>query len=144
MAPGPPPSQCRLSGADADWLPPAYVSNATCRCQATPNSPSANCVRGKLDAILMEVPAKTRAAWRSQKTELQDAGQREAYDAWLHQTAAREIYRWHEQAHASCCCAASLPPYERWWLTVAVPFDSCSGAHALASFGSCRGQRGRW
>ncbi len=142
--PGPPPSQCRLSGADADWLPPAYVSNASCRCQATPNSPTANCVRGELDAIVMAVSQVTRDEWQRQKSELYDTGQREEYDRWLRQTAGREIYRWHQQAQASCCCPAALPPYERWASTLTLPFDACSSARALASFGSCRGQPGRW
>ena len=144
MAPGPSPSQCRLSGTDADWLPPAYVHNANCRCQETPNSPSANCVRGELDAILMAVPAQTRDEWQRQKSKLYDASLHEDYDRWLHQTAGRDIYRWHQQAHARCCCSAALPPYAQWSSTVTTPFDACSRERALSSFGSCRGEPGRW
>ncbi|MBW2269698.1 MAG: hypothetical protein JRH16_14080 [Deltaproteobacteria bacterium] len=142
--PGPSPSQCRLSGSDADWLPPAYASNANCRCQATPSSPSANCVRGKLDAILVEVPETTRTEWQHQRAELYDTGRHEEYDLWLRQTAGREIYRWHQLAHASCCCPAPLPPYEQWSSTLTVPFEDCSRTRAIAEFGSCRGQPGRW
>lgn len=143
-ADGPAPAQCRLMGDDADWLPPAYVTNASCRCQATPSSPSANCVRGKLEAFVLETPDGIREEWRRQKAELYDTGKQQQYDAWLYANAGREIHRWHREAHAGCCCAAELPPYDQWWSTVSVPFESCTRSRVLADFGSCRGGKTRW
>ena len=143
-APGPPPSQCRLLGSEADWLPPAYVRNAACRCTATPNSPTANCVRGKVDAALDAVTEETREAWRRKKRELHDAGRHEAYEQWVRETAGPEIYRWHAKAHRRCCCAAPVPPYEQWSAAVTEPLASCSEARAVARFGSCRGHPDAW
>ena len=143
-SPGPSPAQCRLMGSDEDWLPPAYVRNAACRCQATPNSPSANCVRGRLEAELLAVPEATRSEWRRQKAALYREGRPGEYERWVQETAGREIYRWHERAHSRCCCPTALPPYEQWSALLVVPFDSCSEVRALSHFGSCRGATGRW
>ncbi len=44
-ASGIPPTDCSLYAANEFWLPGAYVQNATCACQETPKSTTANCVR---------------------------------------------------------------------------------------------------
>ena len=144
IVPGPSPRQCPLMGSDADWLPPAYVRNATCRCQSTPNSPSANCVRGRLETILRDVPRSTREAWREKKRTLLDAGRVEEYQRWLVEHAGKRIYLWHRKAHARCCCPNALPPYPEWSTVVTTPFASCSSRTTLERFGGCRGPRGSW
>jgi hypothetical protein len=49
------------------WLPDAYVNNATCACQTTPDEPRANCVRKVLQARLAATPGsvKTMAQTRA-------------------------------------------------------------------------------
>ena len=143
-APGPAPAQCQLGGTDSDWLPPAYVLNSTCRCQATPNSLTANCVRGKLEATLLEVPAETRSEWQRQKVKLYDAGRHEEYERWALEVAAPELYRWHRKAQTQCCCSAALPPLAEWSTNVIENLGPCSRALALDAFGTCRDQPGRW
>lgn len=144
ITPGPAPSQCSLMGSDADWLPPAYVRNATCRCQRTPNSPSANCVRGRLEQIVRTAPRRVRETWLEKRVTLLDAGKRAAYEKWLLDEAAPMIYRWHRESHARCCCPNALPPYTEWSKVVTTPFESCSDERALTHFGNCRGPRGSW
>jgi hypothetical protein len=101
-------------------------------------------VRGKLEAMLLEVPAETRAAWQRQKANLYDAGKFAEYDRWALETAAPEIYRWHQRVQTQCCCTAALPPYSEWSSNVTEPMGACSRARALETFGTCREQPGRW
>ena len=143
-AEGPPPSQCRLHGTSSDWLPPAYLANSVCRCQATPSSPTGNCVRGKLDAAMWETDFETRDAWKQKRVELYDAGRVDEYNAWVEAVAGPEIYRWHQKAQADCCCSAPLPAYPVWVKVLVEPFGACSRAKAFEGFGTCRGQRTRW
>ncbi len=144
VADGLTPRQCPLMGSDADWLPPAYVRNATCRCQASPNSPTANCVRGGLDEMLRSTPKEIRAAWREKKRTLHDAGRHEEYERWLVEDAGRALYRLHKKAHSRCCCPSALPAYREWSRVVTTPLADCRRERVLRAFGGCRAADGRW
>lgn len=64
---GIPPTQCGAYLRNIWWLPNAYVNNATCACETTPDSPTANCVRKFLQDRLAATPLWVKAMATAQK-----------------------------------------------------------------------------
>lgn len=143
-AAGPPPSQCSDYEADADWLPPAYVRNAFCACSKTPDSPTANCVRGYLQQQMAE-RTDLREKWGAAKKKYDHGIEKIAYDVYVAEHVTPVIYGWHTQAYESCCCPHGPAPYPDWIGVTEVDLEDCNLVNEMIDlFGSCHGTPGHW
>jgi hypothetical protein len=142
---GIPDSRCSAYAANSWWLPLAYVNNATCACQTTPNTPTASCVRKFLQDRLAATPAWLKVLATSQKPQEVSPVTYPSYQAFVQTSLTPRIYRDHVDAYSSCCCPSGPAPYLSWVGVTTVPIRPCSvvGA-AIAQYGSCHGTPGRW
>ncbi|HFD39748.1 MAG TPA: DUF4157 domain-containing protein [Anaerolineae bacterium] len=142
-APGYPPSRCFAYLANSYWLPLAYVNNATCACLATPNSPTANCVRKFLQDRLAATPTWLKT-WAAAQKAL-EFSQPAAYQAFVQAVITPRVYRDHVDAYRHCCCPSGPAGYWSWIGVTTVPIQPCSlVGDAIRWFGSCHGTPGRW
>jgi len=139
---GIPNSNCSAYAANAYWLPTAYVNNATCACTATPNVPTANCVRKFLQARLAATPTSLKIAATAAKATLIDPV---AYTAFVQAMLTPRIYADHQDAYRACCCPYGPAPYVDWIGVTTIPFQPCSlVGWFINNFGSCTGTPGSW
>ncbi len=145
-AEGIPPTQCSAYREASDWLPPAFVQNATCACETTPDVPSANAVRRTLQ---LELAATDPAFVAECRQRLADSrsGVLAAleYDEWVAVHFAPVAYTWHEKAYDSGCCKCGPAPFVDWVAvcTIAIPFCHLVEG-AIDWFGSCDCTPGKW
>jgi hypothetical protein len=152
-ATGPPPSlsNCTAYAENAWWLPPPYVVNATCACLATPDSPSANCVRQFLQDRLAATPtlvkitaaaALAAAGGPAPNPEpIVDA----LYRTFVQNELTPRIYQDHVDAYRGCCCPFDPAPYPAWVGVTTVPIPVCDLVGlTIRYFGSCHGTPGSW
>ncbi|MDX1382334.1 MAG: hypothetical protein R3190_01760 [Thermoanaerobaculia bacterium] len=144
-AAGPPPDDCGGYAAHSDWLPDAYVTNATCACETTPDQDTSNCVRGLLQEALTDIRPDLRHEALTRKRQLRDDGDRIRYDEWVVEHLTPVIYQWHRAAYESCCCTHGPAPYDDWIGVTTVEIRDCAVIEeAIDVFGSCHGTPGRW
>jgi len=140
---GLPPTNCSAYAANKWWLPIAYVNNATCACRATPNSPSANCVRKFLQDRLASTSWGLKAVGAAMKP--QEIVNPVVYQGFVQTTLTPRIHRDHVDAYRSCCCPSGPAAYPSWIGVTTVPIQPCSLVGAsIRYFGSCHGTPGRW
>ena len=142
---GIPNSVCGAYAANSWWLPLAYVSNATCACSSTPNTPEYNCIRKTLQDRLAATPAPLKTLASSMKPLESSLNPINflAYKAFVLSNLTPVIYADHVIAYASCCCVAGPAPYSAWELVTTVPVPSCAAVGAsIALAGSCHGTPG--
>lgn len=140
---GIPNTNCGAYQDNAWWLPQAYVINATCACKATPNQPSANCVRKLLQDRMKATPASLKWLAASQKT--LELGAPLASQYFVQTTLTPQIYYDHVYAYAACGCPSGPAPYPAWIGVTSVPIPSCDAVGAtIRYFGSCHGIPGYW
>ncbi len=138
-------SECDAYVKESWWLPEAYVHNATCACQETPNVPTANCMRKFLQDRLGQVDREVKVEashWlgalmtrRVSKSE---------YVNFVQLNLTPIIFKDHVDAYRDCCCPSGPAPLEAWRgvTTFALP---CAGVGAaIRQFGSCHGTPGEW
>lgn len=143
---GVPPSTCSAYEAAADWLPPAFVQNATCACKTTPDAPSANAVRRTLQRELAATDPAFVAACR-EKLAASKAGllAELAYEEWVAVHFAPLAYVWHQKAYASGCCPCGPAPFVDWVAVCTIPIPFCHLVEeAIDWFGSCHCTPGQW
>ena len=134
---------CAAYAANAWWLPDAYVVNATCACLATPNSPSANCVRQTLQTRMAATPTALKLAAAAAKGTawLDPSG----YQLFVQTALTPRIYADHVAAYAGCCCPSGPAPYPAWIGVTTVPIPVCDIVGlTIRWFGSCHGTPGAW
>jgi uncharacterized protein DUF4157 len=138
--PGIPNTVCSAYGANSWWLPRAYVNNATCACQETPNEPTANCVRRFLQHRMAATPPALKIAAAAQKP-MEPAA---PYQAFVQAFLTPRIYRDHVDAYGGCCCPSGPAPYPAWIGVTTVPLPCSRVGSSIRTFGSCHGTPGRW
>jgi hypothetical protein len=165
-AAGKPPSasNCAAYRLNSSWLPDAYVVNGTCACLATPNSPTANCVRQFLQDRLAATPTwlKTVAAARKAATLWSSGGLALIgavaefaggamlsgaleYELLVQTVLTPRIYADHVEAYRTCCCPSGPAPYPAWIGVTTVPIPDCDLVGlTIRWFGSCHGTPGAW
>ena len=142
-ASGVPNTDCSAYLDNAWWLPLAYVNNATCACNSTPNVPTANCVRKFLQSRLAATPASLKAIAATQK--ILEVGSYPLYQAFVQTVLTPRIYQDHVDAYRSCCCPSGPAPYVDWIGVTSVPIQPCSLVGlTIRYFGSCSGTPGEW
>jgi Domain of unknown function (DUF4157) len=145
-APGYSPSgHCFAYGANAWWLPLAYVNNATCACLTTPDVPTANCVRKFLQDRLAATPGWLKALAAAEKAQEINPVTYPAYQAFVQTVLTPRIYQDHVDAYRSCCCPFGPAAYPDWIAVTTVPIQPCSlVGWFIDHFGSCTGTPGAW
>ncbi|MGH9764800.1 MAG: DUF4157 domain-containing protein [Blastocatellia bacterium] len=145
-APGVTSATCSAYSANAWWLPFAYVNNATCACLATPNVPTANCVRKFLQDRLAAAPTWLKVIAASQKiNDIPGSPTYPAYQAFVQTMLTPRIYGDHVDAYRSCCCPSGPAPYMDWMAVTSIPIQPCSlVGWFINHFGSCHGTPGAW
>jgi hypothetical protein len=140
--PGIKPTQCRAYEKNRSWLPSAYVHNATCACQETPDSPSANCVRASLQRRLADTPPDLIELFAGLKwiERLFPITYAEATIAFL----TPRIYADHVAAYEEGCCPSGPAPPLAWVGVTTVPLPCDAVGKAITEFGSCHGTPGAW
>lgn len=131
-------ADCSAYAKNAWWLPWVYVNNATCACRATPNTPTANCVRKVLQDRVAATPAWFKASAAAAK-------RLPGYPAFVQTVLTPRIYRDHVDAYRRCCCPSGPAPYWSWIGVTTVPIQPCGlVGTAIRYFGSCHGTPGTW
>jgi Domain of unknown function (DUF4157) len=155
-APAPTPSSCTPGGGispstcsayllNSWWLPLAYVNNATCACSATPDVPTANCVRKTLQDKLAATPGWLKALAAAQKPLELDPLTYTAYQLFVQTMLTPRIYDDHVSAYRACCCPSGPAAYPDWMAVTLVPVQPCSlVGWFIDHFGSCSGTPGAW
>lgn len=145
--PGLPPSACSAYHENDDWLPPAFVQNATCACETTPDEPSANAVRQTLQTELANTPEAFKAACREALATYRTSPSSDFFDyeGWVAEHFAPVAYGWHLRAYRSGCCPCGPAPFLDWVAVCALPIPFCKLVEeAIDWFGSCHCTPGRW
>jgi hypothetical protein len=142
-APGIPNTDCSAYLSNAWWLPLAYVNNATCACNSTPNVLTANCVRKFLQGRLAATPTWLKLLVAAQKP-LEISSPAE-YQAFVQAVLTPRIYQDHVDAYRGCCCPSGPAAYYDWIGVTLVPIQPCSLVGlTIRYFGSCSGTAGVW
>jgi hypothetical protein len=128
--------------ANKSWLPFAYVNNATCACNQTPNSTTANCVRRFLQDRLAATPKNIKDFGEKNKVS------RDCQSAYLRGlvqgTLTPNIFQDHKDAYKSCCCPSTPAAFPAWVGVTTVPIVPCKTVGAFIDiFGSCHGTPGK-
>jgi hypothetical protein len=144
IGPGIPPSDCGAYFANSWWLPLAYVNNATCACQRTPNVATANCVRKFLQDRMRSTSWWLKALAASQKPMELNPLTHPSYIAFVQAALTPGIYRDHVDAYSSCCCPSGPASYPSWIGVTTVPLPCPTVGWAINKFGSCHGTPGTW
>ena len=146
-ATGVPNTDCSAYLSNQWWLPLAYVNNATCACNSTPNVPTAKCVRKFLQDRLAATPGWLKALAAAQKfLEISPVpGSYAAYQIFVQTVLTPRIYQDHVDAYRSCCCPSGPAPYYDWIGVTSAPIQPCSLVGlVIRYFGSCSGTPGAW
>jgi Domain of unknown function (DUF4157) len=144
-AAGYPPSNCGSYLSNAWWLPIAYVNNASCACSATPNVPTANCVRKFLQDRLAAKSAGLKLSASLMKPLELNPATHAVYQTYVQTVLTPDIYQDHVDAYRSCCCPHGPAPYVDWIGVTTVPFRPCSlVGWFIRNFGSCTGASDSW
>lgn len=145
IAPGVDNSVCSAYSANSSWLPDSYVVNATCACSATPNVPTAMCVRKTLQDRLTATPAAVKKSAAAAKMASLLPGGTAAYEGFVQTVLTPRIYEDHVIAYRDCCCTSGPAPYADWMAVTSIPVPSCSlTGWFIRRFGSCHGTPGTW
>jgi hypothetical protein len=144
---GKPPSasNCVAYAQNAWWLPAAYVGNATCACVATPDSPTANCVRQFLQDRLAATPTWLKTIAAAQKAVGAASLAPGEYELFVQAVLTPRIYSDHVDAYRTCCCPSGPAPYADWIGVTTVPVPVCDlVGWFIRRYGSCHGTPGAW
>ncbi len=134
---------CSIYRENAWWLPLAYVNNATCACETTPNVPTARCVRKFLQDRLASKPTALKAGLSLLKVE--EFASYALYQSHVQMLLTPDIYRDHVDAYRSCCCPHGPAPYPAWIGVTSVPLQPCDVVGwSIRNFGSCTGEPDSW
>ena len=149
-APGLTPGSCGAYARAADYLPDAYVQDATCACRTTPDEPRSNCIRAFLQARMAAWPASLKSQGRFYKalaalpTLLTTVPLASPYDVWVQTVLTPRIYQDHVDAYRNCCCAGPPAPYPAWIGVTTVPLPCEAVRQAILWTGSCSADPGNW
>ncbi len=138
-------STCSAYLSNSWWLPLAYVNNATCACQSTPNVATANCVRKQLQDKLAATPVWLKRLATSWKALEMNPVTYPEYQTLVQSVLTPRIYADHVSAYRSCCCPSGPAAYPDWIGVTTVPIQPCSlVGWFIKRFGSCSGTPGTW
>jgi len=140
VASGLPPTACGMYQQEADWLPEAYVHNATCACSTLPNEPHANCIRSFLQQRLSAYPEALKNTLRAAKQSIIPGH----YEYAVQTALTPRIYGDHTAAYQACGCKGHPAPYPDWIGVTTIPLP-CPAVHrSILLFGPCSGTPNKW
>jgi hypothetical protein len=138
-------TDCGAYARNAWWLPLAYVNNATCACQQTPNTRTARCVRKRLQDMVAATPASTKKIAAKYKTLDEFGSPTYPFYIWyVLDSLMPRIYSDHVRAYRECCCPSGPADPAAWVGVTTMPLPCDLIGLAIKYFGSCHGTPGRW
>jgi hypothetical protein len=146
---GIPPSTytCEIYEKHTDWLPDAFINNATCACIKIPDEYRANVIRQvlieRLDSVNLEL--KTKAV--SMKKQCMDKTiSKHKYNKFIKREITPVIYRDHIIAYEKAGCKADPAPFFGWKQITTRKVKSCKLIWFSIRYfgGSCSGKWGKW
>jgi outer membrane protein OmpA-like peptidoglycan-associated protein len=146
-AAGIPNTVCSAYAAHSSWLPLAYVRNATCACNTTPNLPEYSCIRKFLQDRVAAAPPplKTLAASKKYLEASINPLDLLEYKKFVLANLTPVIYKDHVDAYRGCCCPSGPAPYPAWEAVTTIPSPSCDlVGESIKYAGSCHGTPGKW
>lgn len=143
----PPGGECSVYSENKDWLPPAYVVNASCICNNVGSNAvtdsTADCVHRYVRAQTLQ--AKTENPALVQEGILCNSKEGTERDACFAKDLTPFLHEIHKKAYSACCCPCGPAAYEIWKAIAVIPAKSCEEAEKLFElFGSCSGTPGKW
>ena len=140
-------NDCGIYEANKSWLPDAYVQNATCACQETPNEPHANTIREVLQRRLVQTPDQVKEKAKEMKSKY-ESGEISIieYNEFVILNLTPRIYFDHVIAYREAGCPGGPAPYSAWIGVTTVPIPVCElvWLSILLGGGSCSGEIGEW
>jgi len=137
-------SNCAAYLRNAWWLPLAYVNNATCACQETPNLPTAKCVRKVLQDRLAATPTWLKVLAASQKPLEANPATYAMYWLFVQASLTPRIVDDHVTAYKTCCCPSGPAGYLPWVGVTSIPLRCSFVGAKIRTSGSCHGTPGKW
>ena len=138
-------SECDAYAKENWWLPEAYVHNATCACQETPNVATANCVRSFLQDRLGQVDREVKVEashWLGAL--LTRRVSKSEYINFVQLNLTPIIFKDHVDAYRDCCCPSGPAPLVAWRGVTTFALPCAAVGAAIREFGSCHGTPGEW
>lgn len=145
--PGKPSTDCGIYKANSWWLPLAYVHNATCACETTPDTPEYQCIRKTLQDRLAAAPWELTAGAALMKhlEGSPDVIDFLRYNAFVVRYITPMIYADHVAAYQACCCPGGPAPRSAWVGVTTFLVPSCSVIKwSILAAGTCYGIPGGW
>lgn len=146
---GIPPSTytCEIYSKHEDWLPDAFINNATCACLKIPDEERANVIRQILIERLDSVDLSLKAEAISMKgLLLKKEISKHKYNKFVKKKITPIIYKDHVIAYETAGCKANPAPYIGWKQITTRKVKSCKLIWFSIRYfgGSCSGKWGRW
>ncbi|MEU2175248.1 MULTISPECIES: eCIS core domain-containing protein [Nocardia] len=138
-------TDCGTYAMENWWLPQAYVHNATCACQETPNDPKANCIRKFLQDRVSRVNREKKveaAHWLGAL--MTGHVSKGAYINYVQLNLTPMIYQDHVDAYGTCCCPAGPAPLAAWRGVTTIPLPCSLVGWSIRQYGSCHATPGKW
>ncbi len=144
-----PPSEsnCRRFSENASWLPDAYIANATCACEITPDETRANRIRFMLQQRLIHTPDSVRQRAADQKAKLANGElSKREYRKYVRTELAPRFYNDHRISYDEAGCEGDPAPFVFWKRVCTHRIGKCRriwwGMRWLG--GSCSAKWGKW
>lgn len=146
---GIPPSDytCEIYSKHEDWLPDAFINNATCACLKIPDEERANVIRQilieRLDSVNLSL--KEEAISMKQLFVKKEISKHK-YNKFIKKKITPIIYEDHVIAYETAGCKANPAPYIGWKQITTRKVKSCKLIWFSIRYfgGSCSGKWGRW
>ena len=138
---------CKAYKENEDWLPTAFVINATCACQETPDELRANIIRKELQMQLLQFPTSLKELAKQQK-QLFLSGKlsKKKYNRFIKQWLTPIIYSNHVTAYQTANCKGNPAPYWTWKVVTTIPIHNCKLVRLMifCGGGSCSDCTCKW
>lgn len=119
---GIPPTEenCNFYKLNENWLPDAFINNATCACQTTPDEEKANIIRKLIQEQIDAIPVEVKVLAAQKKQDLKDGKIRKhAYKRYVKKELSGRIHHMHVAAYDQAGCKGN--PARKWaWKLVTV------------------------
>lgn len=129
-----------------DWLPDAFINNATCACLKIPDTEEANTIRYYLKVQLDSLPNDLKTVAQQKKNSfLKGELSKRKYNRFIKKNLTKPIYNHHVYAYSKAGCKGTAAHYPAWRMITTKTVKDCDKIWlSIRLFGPCSGHMGRW
>jgi hypothetical protein len=129
-----------------EWLPDAFINNATCACLKIPNTEEANTIRYYLKIQLDSLPDELKILAQQKKNSLLKGElSKRKYRRFIIKNLTKPIYDHHVYAYSKAGCKGTAAPYQAWKMITTKKVKDCDKIWlSIKCFGPCSGRFGKW